>query len=279
MRGYEAAHAVEGQILATAMAVDVLGAPRAVYNAALAGDDGVLAGVLRDIAARTADSALRAGVVQAPISLRVGPQAIAHALHTLDDLATARDHLLAAPADSPAFLDGHFTSTTGFHAVTVGLRMDAVTAALVHLAEISVQRLHRMMDPQFTGLTAQLAIDPGPQAGLSPVHKRAAGELHRMRRLATPATLGSLDTSAGQEDVQAHAWAAGEQLREAVDRLVTITACESIGALQAHRLRGDPGATALRDDYARIGALVAPIAVDRPLGPDIRRLSEILLSR
>lgn len=272
MRGAQARRVVALQRLATALTIDALAAPRAIYDPVLAGADTVLAGVLADIRSLTDGAPVRSDVVQAPVSVRVGPQAIAHALRTLDELADAARTLLAAPTDSPAFLDGAFVSTAGFHAAGIGLRMDAVSAALAHLGEISVQRLHRMMDPQFSGLSAQLAIDPGPQVGLSPVHKRAVGELHALRRLAVPATLGSIDTSAGQEDVQAFAWAAGEQLRSAVARLLTITACELIGAAQAHHLRGEPGARALAPAHERLAAIVPPVLVDRPLGPDIQRL-------
>jgi histidine ammonia-lyase len=133
-----------------------------------------------------------------------------------------------------------------------------------------------MMDTQYSGLNAQLAVDPGPQAGLSPLHKRAVGELHELRRLATPATLGSIDTSAGQEDVQAFAWSAGEQLRAAIGRLLTITACELMGASQAHFLRESPSAPALARTYQRIAAIVPPVLVDRPLGPDVERLKAAL---
>jgi histidine ammonia-lyase len=276
MRGAEARHAVELQRLATALTIDALAAPRAIYDPVLAGGDSVLAAVLDRIRTLTEGAPVRAGVVQAPVSVRVGPQALAHALRTLDELTAAAEILLAAPTDSPAFVDGAFVSTAGYHAAGVGLRMDAVTAALVHLGEISVQRLHRMMDTQYSGLNAQLAVDPGPQAGLSPLHKRAVGELHELRRLATPATLGSIDTSAGQEDVQAFAWSAGEQLRAAIGRLLTITACELMGASQAHFLRESPSAPALARTYQRIAAIVPPVLVDRPLGPDVERLKAAL---
>ncbi|HEY4456073.1 MAG TPA: aromatic amino acid lyase [Pseudonocardiaceae bacterium] len=278
MRGADARQVVDAHRLATALTVDAIAAPRAIYDPRLAGPDQVLADVLTELHARTDGAPIRSGVVQAPVSVRVGPQAIAHAVHTLDDLARAADLLLASPTDSPAFLDGAFVSTAGYHAAGLGLRMDAITAALVHLGEISVQRLHRMLDPQFSGVNAQLAVEPGPQAGLSPMHKRAVGELHQLRRLATPATLGSIDTSAGQEDVQAFAWAAGEQLRAAIVRLRTITACELIGAAQAHHLRGQPSAPALTSTYARLADLVPPVLIDRPLGPDIERLANALQS-
>ena len=278
MRGSEARDVLAAHRLATALTIDALGAPRAIYDPRLSGPDVVLAAVLTELRDRTDGAPVRSGVVQAPVSVRVGPQAIAHALHTLDDLANAADQLLATPTDSPAFLDGAFVSTAGYHAAGLGLRMDAVTAALVHLGEISVQRLHRMLDPQFSGVNAQLSVDPGPQAGLSPMHKRAVGELHQLRMLATPATLGTIDTSAGQEDVQAFAWAAGEQLRVAIGRLRTITACELIGASQAHHLRGEPSAPALAGTYTRLADLVPPVLNDRPLGPDITTLTNALNS-
>jgi histidine ammonia-lyase len=260
------------QTIAAAVAVDVLGAPRGIYGPGLGGDDRHLTARLTEIYDLTSGSTPRAGLVQAPISLRVGPRALAHADRVADELSATLDRFWSTPTDSPAFVDGEFVSTTGFHAVELGLRMDAMTAALVHLGEISVQRFHRLLDERFSGLNSQLALDPGPQAGLSPLHKRAVGELHALRRLATPATLGSMDTSSGQEDVQAYAWAAGEQLRTALDHLIAITACELIGGSQADFMRALPGAPALATHYARLATLVPPVLVDRPLGPDVTRL-------
>uniref|UniRef100_UPI0035E45429 aromatic amino acid lyase n=1 Tax=Amycolatopsis pithecellobii TaxID=664692 RepID=UPI0035E45429 len=259
------------QILATALTVDALGAPRGIYRPELAGPDPVLAEVLGRIQALTEGGASR-GVVQAPVSVRVGPQAIAHAQRVFTELAEAAERALAAPTDSPSFLDGEFVSTAGFHAVELGLRMDAAAAALVHLGEISVQRMHRLLDERFTGLPAQLTPDPGPHAGLAPLHKRAVGELHALRRSATAASLGALDTSSGQEDVQVFTLEAGGQLRQALDRLLVITACELITAHQAHILRGEQGAPALRDSYAWLGAIVPPVGADRSLGPEITAL-------
>jgi histidine ammonia-lyase len=268
----EARRLLDWQTLATAIAVDTLGAPRAIYEPELAGEDSPLRSRLREIQALTLGSSSRLELVQAPVSFRVGPRAIAHGDRVAGELLTAVGDFRSALTDSPAFLGGRFVSTTGFHGIELGLRMDAMTAALVHVGEISVQRFHRLLDERFSGLNPQLAMDPGPQAGLSPLHKRAVGELHVLRRLATPATLGSIDTSSGQEDVQAFAWAAGEQLRVALGHLTAITACELIGGSQAHFMRGLPGAPALRTHYAWLAETVPPVLVDRPLGPDVTRL-------
>ncbi|WP_078877298.1 aromatic amino acid lyase [Streptomyces sp. 150FB] len=276
LRGLEAASAVRHQTYATACTIDALAAPREIYDPAVtAGHDDILGDILRDLRRLTAEGSVR-DVLQAPVSVRVAPQALAHATRTLDDLREAADRMLHAVTDSPAFLSGRFVSTGGYHAVELGLRMDAVTAALVHLGEGSTARLHRLLDERFSGLTPQLAVDPGPQTGLVTLHKRAVGELHSLRRLAAPATLGSMDTSSGQEDFQAFAWAAGEQLREAVGRLLSITACELIAANQAQFLRDTPGSPALAPLLRAVATVVPPVVEDRPLGPEIERLVEAL---
>src|SRR5258707_454666 len=96
------------------------------------------------------------------------------------------------------------------------------------------------MTPAVTGLPAQLARDPGPQAGLAPVHKRAAGEVHAMRRLATATPVGLIETSGGQEDVQSFAWEAAGKLCSALRHTQVITACELLAGYQAAALSSRP---------------------------------------
>jgi histidine ammonia-lyase len=273
LRGGEARRAAGWQLHALASTVDAMGAPRAIYDGRLAGGvDDVLAQVLDEVARLSHGGTERSELVQAPVSVRVGPQAVAHLHRVIDDLTAAARRGLGVVTDSPAWTGKEFVSTAGFHAAELGLRLDAVTAAVVHVAEISVQRMHRLLDDAYTGLSPQLAAVPGRQIGLAAVHKRAVGELHTMRRLTNPATLGSIDTSTGQEDVQAFACAAGEQLRSVIDGLFVITVCELLAAVQAWRLRSiDPAAHLrwLRDDVARA---IPMITVDRPLGGEISSL-------
>ncbi|WP_037355056.1 aromatic amino acid lyase [Amycolatopsis orientalis] len=256
---------LEWQTVCAAITVDVLGAPQAIYRGTRI--EKLIEGAVP-----------RNGVVQAPISVRVGPKVLEYVGRTVEELRQTLRESWETPADSPAFVNGEFVPTTGYHAVALGLRMDASKAALVHAAEVSVQRLHRLLDPQFSGLPSQLAVDPGPQAGLTPLHKRAAGELHAMRRLAAPATLGSLDTSAGQEDVQAFASQAGAELETAIGHFFAITACELIAGRQARYLRETPSAPKLADTYDWLAARIEPVVVDRSLGPEIDQLAEACLT-
>lgn len=267
----EARRLIDLQTLTEAMAIDVLGAPREVLSPVMAGGDEQLRRILAAVNELVGAGPVRADVVQAPLSVRVAPRALAHAARVTDDLRETVRRWRTMPGDSPSFVEGEFVPGTAYHAVDLGLRMDAVTAALVHLGEISVQRQHRLLDERFSGLPAQLTSDPGPRAGLVPLHKRAVGELHALRRLAAPATIGSIDTSAGQEDVQAFAWAAGEQLRAAVSHLFAITACELVTGSQARHLAPD-GAPGLDAAYAWVRTVVPPVEEDRPLGPEVERL-------
>jgi histidine ammonia-lyase len=124
------------------------------------------------------------------------------------------------------------------------------------------------------------------------VHKRAAGEVHALRRLAVPSAVGTIETSNGQEDVQSFAWAAAQALRAGLRHARVVAACELLTAWQATQLAGWGAAgaggaawplaarplaarpLAARPLAARLSELIAPIDADRPLGPDLERLAD-----
>jgi histidine ammonia-lyase len=210
--------------------------------------------------------------VQAPVSFRVAGPVLTHLLRSADGLASAISRALTGVTDSPAFLDGRFVGTAGFHGLDLSAHCDQLTAALTHACEVSAARIHRLLDPRVTGLPAQLAALPGPDTGLVTVHKRAIGETHALRRLAIPATTGLIETSGGQEDVQSFAWEAAEALRQSLAHAHVVTACELLVAYQAVALSGRPAPPGLRSVLGWLAGLVDPIAADRPFGEDIERL-------
>jgi histidine ammonia-lyase len=212
------------------------------------------------------------GAIQAPASFRVAGPVLTHLLRSADRLASAASRTLTGVTDSPAFLDGRFVGTAGFHGLDLSAHCDQLTAALTHACEISAARVHRLLDPRVTGLPAQLAATPGPDTGLVTVHKRAAGEIHAMRRLAIPATIGLIETSGGQEDVQSFAWEAAEALRQAMRHADAVTACELLTAYQAIAISGRPAPPGCRAVFDWLAGIVGPIDADRPFGKDIERL-------
>ena len=217
-------------------------------------------------------------MLQAPVSFRVAGPALAHVARAAAALAAAADRALAGVTDSPAFLDGTFLGTAGFHGIDLAGHCDQLTAAVAHAAEVGAARTHRLLDPRVTGLAAQLAARPGPDAGLVAVHKRAAGEVHAIRRLALPAALGTIETSMGQEDVQSFAWAAAAGLRAALRHARAAACCELLTAYQAATLAAaaghlDAGPAARQDLLATLAGLIEPIESDRQFGADIERIA------
>ena len=182
---------------------------------------------------------------------------------------------LTGVTDSPAYLDGQFTGTAGFHGIDLAAHCDQVTAAFCHAAEVAAARVHRLMDPAVTGLPAQLARDPGPQAGLTPVHKRAAGEVHAMRALAAATPVGLIETSGGQEDVQSFAWEAAEKLSAALrPRPMRSRPASCWPATRPPRSPAASRALLLPGGAGLAGGPGRPIEADRPFGEDIQRLIE-----
>ncbi|HUC23351.1 MAG TPA: aromatic amino acid lyase [Streptosporangiaceae bacterium] len=256
---------------AAGLSIAALGAPADPYTAACARGDDVLGDVLSSLRA-IIEPAGRPRMLQAPVSFRVAGAVLAQVRRATAALRDAADRAMTGVTDSPAFLDGAFVGTAGFHGIDLAAQCDQLTAAITHAAEVAAARLHRLLDPAVTGLPAQLAVNPGPQAGLVAVHKRAAGEVHAMRRLALPTAIGLIETSGGQEDVQSFAWEAAVNLRAALRRCRAVAACEALAAFQALSLAGPPWPPGCRALIDRLGALVEPIAADRQFGGDIESL-------
>jgi histidine ammonia-lyase len=256
---------------AAALSVAVARAPRDPYRAACGRGDDLLAAVLGRLRAAAGDEPAPRSL-QAPVSFRVAGPVLAQVHRAAAQLEAATRRALTGVTDSPAYLDGRFTSTAGFHGIDLSAHCDQLTAALCHAAEVSAARLHRLLDPAVTGLPAQLAREPGPQAGLTPVHKRAAGEVHAARRLATTTAVGLIETSGGQEDVQSFAWEAADKLRSALHHARAVTACELLAGYQAAALSGRPPPPGCRALLNWLAAIIGPIDGDRPFGEDIEHL-------
>lgn len=272
---HRAARVLARQLRAgAAAAISALGAPLDPYDAAVEqlDDDPLLAAVLRDLRGQLGQAPSAHGSHQAPVSFRVVPQVLAHVEREIGRLQEDVGHALRTTTDSPAFVGDRFVSNGGFHAVQLAADLDTVGAALIRAAELAGQRVHRLLDRRFTGLPDQLTPDPGPQAGLVVVHKRVAGAVHELRGLAAPASTGQADTALGQEDAGTFVFLAAAKLRRIESVVREVLACELLTARQAWALRGvaPPGFA------VALAAAVAPVDVDRPLGPDLTALVDLL---
>jgi histidine ammonia-lyase len=254
----------------------ITGAARDVLDPRLArGDDALarVAGRLRDLAGPLP----RPHSLQPPVSFRASPQVLAHLGRAIDALDAAIERALGGVTDSPAFLDGEFVGSAGFYGYDLAVHLHALTVALIGVAELGATRLHRLMDPAVTGMNAQLSAEPGPQTGLSPVHKRAVGVAHELRRQAIPSIIGPVETSRGQEDTQAFSLEAAEACRIALDGATEVLACELLAVHQARLLAaGRPDqAVPVAELRSALDALTEGLpgtVADRPFGRDVESL-------
>ncbi|GAB2567085.1 aromatic amino acid lyase [Kribbella endophytica] len=258
-----------GEVAAGALAV--VGGSRDPYDRRVGRGDEVLAGEQARILQLAGDE-MSPVALQAPVSFRVAGQVVSHVRRTVVRLAEAVDRGLDGVTDSPAFLEGEFLGTAGFHGIDLAAHCDHVVAALTHAAEVSTARIHRLLDPAVTGLPAQLARVPGPQAGLVSVHKRAAATTHALRRLSLPAAIGAMETSNGQEDVQTFTWEAAGNLTTAVRLAREVVAAELLVVHQAFALSERETPAGLEELHAAVQAVVPPIDADRPFGLDLQAI-------
>jgi len=276
LSGHAARLLIAQVTVVSAAAQAVLRASRDPLHPALGHGDDELLAVLAAHRELRGDGPVRA--LQAPVSFRVTPAALAVAMRATDALDAAAERALAGVTDSPAHLDGRFVGTAGFAGTDLVAAHGALTTALVHLAEVGAARLHRLLDDRVTGLPRQLSDAPGLHAGMVAVHKRAAGVAHRLRRFAMPALIGAMETSTGQEDVQSFGFEAAECLAEAVAGLRDVLACELLAVHQASRLAGPPEGAAepLRAALDQVAAVLPDGTGDRPFGRDLDEIIGLL---
>ena len=135
-----------------------------------------------------------------------------------------------------------------------------------------------MLDPKRSeGLPAFLSPRPGVNSGFMIPHYTAAALAEENRRLANPASTGSLPTSANQEDHNSMGWSAGRKLRRLLENVRRILAVEALCAAQAFDLR-DPlqPAPATTSVLARIRQDVPFISEDAFMTPHLQTATELV---
>ena len=198
-----------------------------------------------------------------------------------DFAATVAARELASAIDNPVVLaDGRVESNGNFHGAPLSYALDMVAIPVADLASMSERRTDRFLDPtQSHGLPPFLASDPGVDSGLMIAQYTAAGIVSELKRLAAPASVDSIPSSAMQEDHVSMGWAAGRKLRRAVDGLSRVLAVELLTAARGVALRSPlrpgAGAQAVLD---LLGDRLTATGPDRFVAPDIDAVHQLVTS-
>ena len=188
---------------------------------------------------------------------------------------------LNAATDNPLVVDGsEMLSGGNFHGQAVALALDVMAIALANLATIAERRVDRVLHPDLNhGLPAFLARDAGVNSGFMMAQVTAAALASECKVLAHPASVDTIPTGGGKEDVVPMAMGAAWKLRRSVENVRNILAIELMCAAQAVELRAPlaPGRR-VGDAVAIVRSVVPALDRDRALSADIAALSAAIAS-
>jgi histidine ammonia-lyase len=221
--------------------------------------------------------------VQDAYSVRCAPQVAGAGRDTLAHARLVADRELAAAVDNPVVLPaggaegsagGRVESNGNFHGAPVAYVLDFLAIAAADLASIAERRTDRLLDRNRShGLPPFLADDPGLDSGLMIAQYTQAALVSEMKRLAVPASVDSIPSSAMQEDHVSMGWSAARKLRTAIAGLTRVIAVELYAATRALEIRAAAGGRPAPASRAVLAAVrdagIAGPGPDRFLSPDL----------
>ena len=220
--------------------------------------------------------------VQDAYTLRCIPQVLGAVGEALEYVDRAIEPEFGAVTDNPLlFVDeGDVVSGGNFHGQPLSLPLDTLTIAVQELAAFSERRIFRLMDGRSGdphALPPFLIGDPGTKSGLMIAQYMAASLVAEGAVLSHPAGVGSLPTSAGQEDFNSMGATAGLQALQVLALARRVVAVELIAAAQGFDLRRPLlSGPRLEAEYAKVRTLSPPLVEDRSQAAEFEAVAEAI---
>jgi histidine ammonia-lyase len=216
--------------------------------------------------------------VQDAYSLRCIPQVHGAAREAAGFFARLVEIDLNAVTDNPLVFDGPEVISAGnFHGQSLALAFDVLRLALTDVAAMSDRRSFRLLSPSLNhGLPAFLSPEAGHWSGYMVAQYTSAALVGELRALAQPVSIDSVPTSDNQEDHVSMGMTGALLSLDVAWRAETVLAVEALLASQAIDLvPGRPGRGTERL-HALVRDRVPPLEEDRPPGPDIEAVQELI---
>ncbi len=217
-------------------------------------------------------------LVQDAYSLRCAPQVAGAARDTVAHARNVASWELASVIDNPVVtLEGNVESNGNFHGAPVAYALDFLAIVVADLASISERRTDRFLDAARShGLNPFLADDPGVDSGHMIAQYTQAAIVSELKRLAAPASVDSIPSSAMQEDHVSMGWSAARKLRKAIDGLTRVLAIETYTAARGIEMRAplapSPATGAVIE---AVRSRVPGAGADRYLAPEIAAVVDL----
>ncbi|MEA3201721.1 MAG: histidine ammonia-lyase [Thermoplasmata archaeon] len=211
--------------------------------------------------------------VQDAYSLRCTPQVLGPVRDALRHAQERLEVELSSVTDNPLILEDGAHSGGNFHGENLGLLCAYLAPALAEVAALAERRVARLVDPRLSeGLPAFLVEKSGLNSGLMIPQYVAAALVLENQVLAHPAVVGSLPTSANQEDLVSNGAVGALLLRQILENAQRVVGIELLCAAQALDLRKplEPG-VGTRKALARVRQEIAFLHHDRVLSGDLAK--------
>ncbi len=172
--------------------------------------------------------------VQDPYSIRCIPHIHGASRESYQNSKQIIEHEINSVSDNPLILpDGSVYSSGHFHAEYVAQAMDNLAIAISEIGAISERRINYFMKGIEPSIPPFVVSQPGIESGCMIVHVTAAALASENKTLAHPASVDSISTSAGQEDIVSMAPWAGRKTLRIIENVTYILAAELLVAARA----------------------------------------------
>jgi len=214
--------------------------------------------------------------VQDAYALRCMPQVHGPARDALRWIEQIVEREINAATDNPlVFENGDLLSGGNFHGQSVAMALDLLAIALTNLATISERRIDRLVHPDMNqGLPPFLTANAGLHSGMMMAQVTAASVASECKVLSHPASVDTIPTDGGKEDVVPMAMGAAWKARRVAQNLEYILAIELMCGAQGLDFRAPlKTGTALQAAHRAVRELVPHLGDDRALNGDIALLA------
>lgn len=169
--------------------------------------------------------------VQDPYSFRCIPHVHGSSRDIFNGMVSIIENEANSVSDNPlVFPDGEIRNSGHFHAEPAAQALDSLTIAMAEIGSISERRTHFFMKGIGEKVPPFVAGEPGVESGLMMAQVTAASLVSENKTLAHPASVDSITTSGGHEDLVSMAPWAGRKCLKVIHNVAQILAIEFLTA-------------------------------------------------
>ena len=221
------------------------------------------------------------GKVQDPYSFRCIPHVHGASRDIFANSSDIINNEINSVSDNPLVLkDGTIVSSGHFHAEHVAQSLDSLAISMSELGAISERRTHYFMKGVDGKIEPFITKNPGIESGYMIAHVSASALASENKTLAHPASIDSISSSGGQEDLVSMAPWAGQKLLQIQKNVFLILAVELLVAGAAKNISSPNMRSGKGID--KVLKIITEdcnyLSGDRPLANEIKNLSIFIKS-